>query len=199
MPKIVTFQSTLPLAFSWLNPPAEWRVSDGLHLTTDPRTDFWQRTHYDFRNDNGHALLTDLAGDFSLETDVSFDYATRYDQCGLFVRIDAENWIKLSTEYENPALCMLGSVVTNHGYSDWATTELAVVPPRMGYRISRSGRDFLLQASLDGRSWQQLRITHLHACGQRVAAGLYACSPQDGRFACTFHTLTLDDSQWAEA
>lgn len=42
--------------------------------------------------------------------------------------LDSENWLKASIEYENQSFqhlgSNLGSVVTNNGYSDWATTEI---------------------------------------------------------------------------
>lgn len=193
------FASSLPQGFTWFNEPQRYRVERGLHITTDPQTDFWQRTHYGFQNDNGHALLRPLSGDFYLQTHVRFRYENRYDQCGLLLRLDAENWIKLSLEYETPQLGMLGSVVTNLGYSDWATTELDYVPREMWYRVSKSGADVLLQSSDDGETWRQLRIARFLAPSQKVKAGLYACSPSDGRFSCTFTGLEIGCSPWGPA
>lgn len=196
MQQEIDFSSSLPDNFSWLNPPAHFQVSSGLHITTDPGTDFWQRTHYGFRNDNGHALLGSFSGDFSIQTHVRFQPQNRYDQCGLLVRLDEQNWIKLSLEYETAELSMLGSVVTNLGYSDWATTEVDSAAQEMWYRISKNGADFFLQASSDGQAWQQLRITHLLAPFDAIQAGPYACSPRDGSFNCTFTSLVIADNQW---
>lgn len=39
----------------------------------------------------------------------------RFDQCGVVLYLDAENWLKGSIEYENERFQHLGSVVTNHG------------------------------------------------------------------------------------
>lgn len=47
-----------------------------------------------------------------------------FDQCGIVMYLDSENWLKASIEYENQSFQHLGSVVTNNGYSDWATTEI---------------------------------------------------------------------------
>ena len=49
----------------------------------------------------------------------------RFDQCGVVLYLDSENWLKGSIEYENETFQHLGSVVTNHGYSDWSTTEIS--------------------------------------------------------------------------
>ncbi|MBB6510785.1 regulation of enolase protein 1 (concanavalin A-like superfamily) [Rhizobium soli] len=42
---------------TWVNEPANWEVSaDRLTMTTDQKTDFWQKTHYGFERDSGHFL-----------------------------------------------------------------------------------------------------------------------------------------------
>ena len=198
MRTVINFKNEIPSQFQWLNEPREHSLANGLCITTDPKTDFWQRTHYGFRNDNGHCLLTDLEGDFSLTTCVQFHPRNQYDQCGLFLRLDEENWIKASAEYISPRVSELGSVVTNLGYSDWATTEISPEIQRIWYRISRRGNDFLLQNSYDGEKWLQMRITHLHAAEDTLQAGIYACSPTNGRFRCTFEQIIIDENLWQQ-
>lgn len=197
MQRILDFRElALPPGFRWLNPPSRFQLGNGLELFTDKATDFWQRTHYGFRRDNGHALLTPLLGDFSLTTRVEFRPRERYDQCGLLVRLDNENWIKLSTEFEDSERSRLGSVATNLGYSDWATQDVSSQHTEMWYRISKDGGDFLLEHSYDGQSWQQLRILHLHRAHETVEAGVYACSPIGEAFWCRFHFLEFGESCW---
>ncbi len=46
---------------TWRNPPARWAVEpERSVLVVEPgaKTDYWQRTHYGFRNDNGPFLFT---------------------------------------------------------------------------------------------------------------------------------------------
>jgi regulation of enolase protein 1 (concanavalin A-like superfamily) len=186
----------LPDGFFWLNPPLEYRFEQGLVLHPKAQSDFWQTTHYGFRNDNGHCLLTEICGDFSLETRVSFHPQHQYDQCGLVVRIDSQNWIKCSTEYEDVMVSRLGSVVTNLGYSDWATQDVSSVVQTMSYRISRKGSDFLIEHSATGEHWQQMRIAHLHTAQEKVSAGIYACSPIDAGFHCKFEHIMLSENKW---
>jgi len=162
-----------------------------LTITTEPATDFWQRTHYGFQRDNGHALLRSVKEDFCFSARVRFRYAGQFDQCGLMVRIDGENWIKQSLEYEDASLGRLGSVVTNHGYSDWATTDTASDISALWYRVVRQRRDFFLYHSEDGQTYRQMRITHLPAADADVYVGVYACSPQTSSFRCHFDELAL--------
>ena len=189
-------RSSLPQDFYWLNEPARYHVGNGLEIFTDEKTDFWQRTHYGFQRDDGHCLLVPQTGDFSLITHVEFHPRTKYDQCGLMIRIDSQNWIKVSTEYENEQVSRLGSVVTNDGYSDWATQDIMSNPQAMWYRISKRDRDFLLENSSDGQVWFQMRITHLHKEADDYEIGVYACSPIGKDFQCCFKTLAISDNLW---
>lgn len=190
-------QATLPAGFQWFNAPASHAVGNGLEVVTRAETDFWQSTHYGFRRDDGHALLKPMEGDFSLSTQVEFSPTTRYDQCGLMIRLDAGNWIKVSTEYEDAQCSRLGSVVTNLGYSDWATQDVSSACCAKWYRISKNGQDFLIEHSEDGHAWVQQRIAHLHQPAGQVQAGVYACSPLGAHFKCRFLHLSIAANTWA--
>lgn len=186
----------IPVGYFWLHEPNKFQSGSGLEIWTNPQTDFWQRTHYGFRNDNGHCLLKEIAGDFCLTTQVEFRPSGLYDQCGLMIRVDENNWIKVSTENMAEGANKLGSVVTNQGYSDWATQDISADVTQLWYRISRRGLDFLLESSLDGKSWQQLRICHLHEAVEKISAGIYACSPLENSFWCRFQHLQFTANQW---
>lgn len=188
--------STLPAGFFWLNEPKRYFFDRGLNMVTAAKTDFWQGTHYGFRRDDGHCLLMSVTGDFTITTQVEFTPQSQYDQCGLMARVDSQNWIKCSVEYENPMLSRLGSVVTNLGFSDWATQDIMASVTAMSYRLSRQGQDFLLEYASDGLAWRQMRITHLHGVGNTLSVGLYACSPIGEDFHCRFRALEIGENQW---
>lgn len=198
----------------WLNQPRVFDVqTHTVSLTTEPGTDFWQRSYYGFRNDNAPALLLTSGENFTFTARASFAYQHQFDQCGLIIYLDSENWFKASIEYENEAFSRLGSVVTNGGYSDWATTDISLTSTAvMFYRLSRRGPDFLIESSPDGERFRQMRVFHLHALGETVAAearlnppaparqairfGVYACSPGESSFTAVFDHLTLEPCRW---
>lgn len=74
---------------------------------------------------------------FSFVVKTEFDSKVRFDQCGVVMYLDSENWLKGSIEYENEVFQHLGSVATNNGYSDWATTQIDAGIKSMWYRFSR--------------------------------------------------------------
>lgn len=130
-------------------------------------------------------------------THVEFHPNEKYDQCGLMVRGDKEHWIKVSTEYESERHSRLGSVVTNLGFSDWATQDVPSSHRQMWYRISKNGGDFLLESSFNGKDWLQLRIAHLHKIFEQLEIGIYACSPIGKDFWCRFDELTISENEWS--
>ncbi len=189
------FERCIPKGFSWLNPPLSEIVDKGLHIKTGPKTDFWQRTHYRFVRDDGHALLRSVTGNFQVTSLVSFEPKNQYDQCGLMIRVDHENWIKVSTEFEDSKHSKLGSVVTNLGWSDWATQTISSHITTMHYRASRKGSDFLLEYCNEDNKWQQMRIAHLVNAAETLQVGIYACSPIGETYSCCFHQLRIDCSE----
>ncbi|USB33779.1 DUF1349 domain-containing protein [Paenibacillus sp. YPG26] len=193
-------EHALPEDYYWVNEPelVKWNENQGLVLTTKPDTDFWQRTHYGFQRDNGHCLFTKVAGDFAFAAEVSFAPVTQYDQCGVMLRVNKEHWIKASIEYENESFSRLGSVVTNRGYSDWATTDISNDIKSMSYRISRRGQDVLIEYKAPEAEWKQMRIAHLHELAEIVEVGIYACSPRDRSFSCSVAQISLGPNRWEQ-
>ena len=125
----------------WTREPAAFTISDDkIEMITAPRTDLWQRTYYHFRNDNAPVLQMETdAQFFSFTVKTRFESKHRFDQCGIVMYLDSDNWLKGSIEYENDRFQHLGSVVTNNGFSDWATTEIDAGIKAMWYRLSRRG------------------------------------------------------------
>ena len=189
-------ENKLPESFFWFNKPKNFSFNNGIQITTKAETDFWQGTHYGFRRDDGHCLLTELKGDFSIKTKVTFNPLQQYDQCGMMMRLDANNWIKCSTEFENKEISRLGSVVTNFGYSDWATQDISSKTKTVYYKISKKGKDFLMENSFDGKKWIQMRVSHLHEYKDSIYAGIYACSPIGENFCCCFEYIDIDNNHW---
>lgn len=169
-----------------------------IEIITEPHTDLWQRTYYHFRNDNAPLLQISTREkffSFTVKTDFS-ESCHRFDQCGVVVYLNSENWIKASVEYENADFQHLGSVVTNHGYSDWATTEIPSGIKTMWYRLSRRKDDFCIENSRDGKTFHQMRICHFFEAQDEINFGIYACSPEDSSFKAVFTDFTLGECMW---
>ena len=186
-------------ALEWTRQPESFEIVPGrIEIVTRPHTDLWQRTYYHFRNDNAPVLqmtTDEKYFSFTVKTDFAESHH-RFDQCGVVLYLDSENWLKGSIEYENERFQHLGSVVTNHGYSDWATTEIPASVKSMWYRLSRREDDFRIECSEDGETFRQMRVCHLHEATGAVRFGVYACSPEDSSFRAVFTNMDLGPCQW---
>ena len=185
--------------FTWTREPAAYEITEGgISVTTAPHTDLWQRTYYHFRNDNAPVLQMETEEKyFSFIVKTSFrESHHRFDQCGVVMYLDSDNWLKGSVEYENEEFQHLGSVVTNHGWSDWATTEIPADIREVWYRLSRREDDYRIEYSEDGGHWKQMRICHMHEGAGRIKLGIYACSPEDSSFTAYFSDIQLTECAW---
>ena len=183
----------------WTRAPKQFEITkDRIEIVTEPQTDLWQRTYYHFRNDNAPVLQIETEEkffSFTVKTDFA-DSKHRFDQCGIVMYLDSENWIKGSVEYENEEYQHLGSVVTNHGYSDWATTAISADIKTMWYRFNRREDDYCIECSKDGTNYTQMRICHMWEGAGKIKFGVYACSPEKSTFKAVFTDMEITDCKW---
>lgn len=106
------------------------KSSDGKHhdchvleLYPAAKKDFWRKTYYRpvLVKDDGAVLYANLSTDqvYTVTTSFTLMAVSQFDQAGLFLRLDAEHWIKTGIEVVD-GKARLSCVVTN-GYSDWST------------------------------------------------------------------------------
>lgn len=185
--------------FKWTRQPESCIIKgDTIEVVTKPGTDLWQRTYYHFQNDNAPVFQMETEEkffSFIVKTDFSESHH-RFDQCGIVMYLDSENWLKGSVEYENEEFQHLGSVVTNNGYSDWATTAIDAKVKTMWYRLSRREDDYCIECSEDGELFTQMRVCHMHKGGGKVKFGIYACSPEESSFKAVFTNMQLTECAW---
>ena len=182
----------------WIREPRHTVMDDHkIEMITEPVTDLWQRTYYGFRNDNAPVLQMKTSEPyFSFVVKTEFESKHRFDQCGIVLYLDSDNWLKASIEFENEEFLRLGSVVTNHGYSDWATTDISASIKEMWYRLSRRESDYCMECSQDGVNFKQMRICHMWDGAEEISFGIYACSPEESSFRAVFTDMKMMECQW---
>lgn len=185
-------------SMKWIRQPEKFSVSEEkVTIITEPFTDLWQRTYYHFRNDNAPVLQTKTDEKyFSFVVKTTFDTKVRYDQSGIIMYLDSENWIKASVEYENDKIQRLGCVVTNNGYSDWSSVDIDASIKSMWFRLSRRDDDFCVENSVDGVNFNQMRICHMFNVKDEVPFGIYACSAEDSSFEAVFTDMEITECKW---
>ena len=185
--------------FQWIREPQSFHAENGkIKIKTKPHTDLWQRTYYHFRKDNAPVFQMETNEryfSFIVKTDFTESHH-RFDQCGIVMYMDSENWLKASVEFENERYQHLGSVVTNNGYSDWATTVIPADVKTMWYRFSRREDDYCIESSTDGENFSQMRVCHMFKGGGKIRFGIYACSPEESSFTAVFSDMKLTECAW---
>lgn len=183
----------------YYNSPNVHIENDLLEIITKPYTDLWQKTYYNFQHDNAPFVQIKVQDKyFSFTVKVKYLSKKRFDQAGIILYLDSDNWLKASVEYENDEFQRLGSVVTNNGFSDWATVDISSDIKEMYYRLSRRENDFCIENSLNGRDFNQMRICHLNKACNEINIGVYACSPEDSSFKAVFTDMIISECMWLE-
>ena len=184
--------------WKWIREPKDYVITnEKIEIITNPHTDLWQQTYYHFRNDNAPVLQIETNEKFfSFIVKTEFESKHRFDQCGVVMYLDSENWLKGSIEFENDKFQHLGSVVTNLGYSDWATTAINADIKSMWYRFSRREADYCIECSQDGVNFTQMRICHMWKADNKISFGIYACSPENSSFKATFTNMEITECMW---
>lgn len=107
----------------WFNEPTKWEIkNNSLTMNVTPQSDYWRVSHYGFTVDDAPFLYTMHGGEFEVKVKVTGDYTARFDQAGLMLRIDHENYIKAGIEFVDGKY-NLSTVVTHHT-SDWSIIAL---------------------------------------------------------------------------
>lgn len=189
----VNFQ-TNPLSIrkmKWMNEPKTKKFKDHcLWVTPEGKTDLWQKTFYEYTRDSAHFLHYKTSRNFVMEVHCLYKPVHQFDQGGLAVRIDSQNWIKVSMEFTPEEGVQLVCVVTNNGFSDASSQTIDEFATQATMRLTRTGQDFIIEAFLN-QEWKTIRITHLHINCEEMSCGLYAASPKEEGFQVGFKDFKL--------
>ena len=174
---------------TWMNDPASWTpTAAGLRVHSRAKTDFWRKTFYGYITDNGHFLHLSVNGDFVFQARVNGQYAALYDQAGLMVRLDAENWMKCGTEFFDGR--RHASVVFTRDFSDWSTMpDLSDARP-IWWKAIRKKDSIETHCSLDGKTFIPVRQGYFPP-QVKVEAGIMCCAPEGPGFDAEFDNLQL--------
>ena len=84
----------------WFNEPESYTIHKGtLEMDVPAQTDYWRIAHYGFTVDDGPFLYATYGGEFEAKIKVSGDYKVRFDQAGMMIRQDHDNYVKFGIEY----------------------------------------------------------------------------------------------------
>ena len=140
----------------WFNEPENYSIRNGvLEMQVPAQTDFWRIAHYGFTVDDGPFLYAVYGGEFEAKIKVSGEYETRFDQAGMMIRLDHENYVKFGIEFVDGKF-NISAVVTHHT-SDWRVIRLDEPVPHLWLKAVRRLDAIELFYSFDDREYTMMR------------------------------------------
>ena len=173
----------------WFNEPAQWTIQDQvLSMQVTPQSDYWRISHYGFTVDDAPFLYTLRGGEFEVKVKVSGDYRTRYDQAGLMLRIDHENYIKAGIEFVDGKYNR--SAVVTHHTSDWSIIPLEKPVPFVWIKAVRRLDAIEIFYSFDDREYTLMRNAWMQD-NHPIMVGLMGASPDGQGFEARFEHFSI--------
>jgi regulation of enolase protein 1 (concanavalin A-like superfamily) len=174
---------------TWMNEPASSKiVGEQIVVRSRAKTDFWQKTFDGYVADNGHFYHLTVPGDFTFTACINGGYATQYDQAGLMVRLDSENWMRCGTELIDGK--RFASVVFTRNYSDGSTMPDLSEKEPIWWRAIRKKDSIETLCSLNGVQFTSVRMGYFPP-NRPVEVGIMCAAPSGPGFESTFKDLKL--------
>ena len=174
---------------NWFNEPSEWRIDgDELTMSVTPKSDYWRISHYGFTVDDAPFYYAEYGGEFEAKVKITGDYKVRFDQAGMMIRLDHENYIKAGIEFVDGKY-NLSTVVTHHT-SDWSVIALDQPVEAIWIKAVRRLDAIEIFYSFDDKEYHMMRNAWMEA-NRPVRIGMFAACPDGDRFKATFSGFTV--------
>lgn len=176
-------------SMQWFNEPEQWKIENNtLSMNVTPQSDYWRISHYGFTVDDAPFLYTLRGGEFEVKVKISGNYTTRFDQSGLMLRIDHENYIKAGIEFLDGKY-NLSTVVTHHT-SDWSVITLDKPVPSVWIKAVRRLDAVEIFYSFDDKEYTMMRNVWLQD-NCPVMVGVMAACPDGNGFKAKFEGFAI--------
>ena len=173
----------------WFNEPTKWEIkNNSLTMNVTPQSDYWRISHYGFTVDDAPFLYTLRGGEFEVKVKVTGDYTARFDQAGLMLRIDHENYIKAGIEFVDGKY-NLSTVVTHHT-SDWSIIALDRPVPFVWIKAVRRLDAIEVFYSFDDVTYTLMRNAWMPD-NHPIMVGVMATCPDGNGFKARFDNFSI--------
>lgn len=173
----------------WFNEPENWTIeNETLTMDVTPQSDYWRISHYGFTVDDAPFLYTTRGGEFEVKVKIFGEYKERFDQAGLMIRIDKENYIKTGIEFVDGKYNL--STVVTHTTSDWSVIELDKPVEFVWIKAVRRLDAVEIFYSFDDKHYTMMRNCWLQD-NTPVMVGMMAACPDGKGFKATFSDFKI--------
>ncbi|MBQ8449878.1 MAG: DUF1349 domain-containing protein [Bacteroidaceae bacterium] len=173
----------------WFNEPESWAIENGkLVMDVTPQSDYWRVSHYGFTVDDAPFLYTLRGGEFEVKVKISGKYKVRFDQAGLMLRIDKENYVKAGIEFVDGKYNL--SAVVTHGTSDWSVIKLDEPVDFVWIKAVRRLDAIEIFYSFDDKEYTMMRNCWMQD-NTPIMVGMMAACPDGNGFEATFEEFKI--------
>ena len=173
----------------WFDEPTKWEIkNNSLTMNVTPQSDYWRVSPYGFTVDDAPFLYTLRGGEFEVKVKVTGDYTARFDQAGLMLRIDHENYIKAGIEFVDGKY-NLSTVVTHHT-SDWSIIALDRPVPFVWIKAVRRLDAIEVFYSFDDVTYTLMRNAWMPD-NHPIMVGVMAACPDGNGFKARFDNFSI--------
>ena len=163
----------------WFSEPEKWTVENqALSMFITPKSDYWRISHYGFTVDDAPFYYALYGGEFEVKVKITGDYKNRFDQAGLMLRIDEQNYIKAGIEFVD-GVYNLSTVVT-HKTSDWSVIALEKPVPFIWIKAVRRLDAVEVFYSFDDKTYTMMRNAWMQDNTPMMVGVMGACPDGDG-------------------
>lgn len=174
---------------NWFNEPEEWNINDNvLTMEVTPQSDFWRISHYGFTVDDAPFYFAEYGGEFEAKVKISGNYKARFDQAGLMLRIDHQNYIKAGIEFVDGKYNI--SCVVTHNTSDWSVITLGRSVPFIWIKAIRRLDAVEVFYSFDDENYVMMRNAWMQD-NIPMRVGLMAACPDGNGFTAKFEHFSV--------
>lgn len=174
---------------NWFNEPANWQINGGtLIMDVTPNSDYWRISHYGFTVDDAPFYYAAYGGEFEAKVKISGDYKVRFDQAGMMIRLDHENYIKTGIEFVDGKYNL--STVVTHKTSDWSVIALDRPVDYIWIKAVRRLDAVEIFYSFDDKEYRMMRNAWVEA-NHPVKIGMFAACPDGNGFKARFDNFTV--------
>ncbi|WP_129715428.1 DUF1349 domain-containing protein [Pedobacter sp. SYP-B3415] len=173
----------------WFNEPEKWDIkNNALSMFVTPQTDYWRISHYGFTVDDAPFYYGTYGGEFEVKVKITGNYKARFDQMGLMLRIDQQNYIKAGIEFVDGKYNL--STVVTHKTSDWSVIKLEKPAPFVWIKAVRRLDAVEVFYSFDDKEYTMMRNAYLQD-NTPVMVGMMAASPDGKGFDAQFEHFSV--------
>lgn len=174
---------------NWFNEPDNWQINGGeLSMDVTPHSDYWRISHYGFTVDDAPFYYAEYGGEFEAKVKISGEYKVRFDQAGMMIRLDHENYIKTGIEYVDGKYNL--STVVTHKTSDWSVIALDRKVEYIWIKAVRRLDAVEIFYSFDDKEYHMMRNAWIEA-NHSLKIGMFAACPDGDGFRVMFSDFTV--------